>query len=202
MKKIISAIVGLCMLSAVSADVNSLVKFLNSYTSLSAQFNQVLKLSGDEQGIKASGSLSMQKPNLVYVEANNPFGTGKWQMISNGTQIWTVNRDQISVSPFKSLPSIQDLLFFKGNAQALQAVYKVKTISATRYELFPRDPTAEIKEIIVEFDNKGMLASATAIAKVGTNEIQFNHVELNPTLSPDLFQYVPPPGATVKTVNS
>lgn len=182
--------------SSVFADVATLNTLLQNFTSLKANFSEVIS---DNQGnqSKSTGVLYIKKPNQFRFEASTP---DVELFISNGKQVWNVEPDleQVTVSPLSQNLSTTPLLLLSGNTTDISSVFAVEELDASHYALTPKDQDSMIKKIVLGFDSAGVVSTLEITNTMGqVSELQLTNVEVNQTLPSSLFTYTPPAGVDV-----
>ncbi len=187
----------LCFTAASAfASVQELNQLLQTYTSLKADFIETIV---DKQGNRTEedGVLYIQKPNKFHFETTSP---DQEIFISNGQQVWNVepDLDQVTVTPLSQNLSTTPLLLLSGATDDVTTVFRVVQLDATHYTLTPLDKNSMITGILVGFNGKGIVNFLGISNTMGQKStLTFTNVEVNPTLSPSLFTYTPPPGMSV-----
>ncbi len=195
MRKFLFAL-GCLFTSLIYADVYQLNSLLQSFTSLQANFTQVII---DNQGNQnhSTGILYIQKPNQFHFEVISPNAE---LFISNGEQVWSVEPDlqQVTISPLSQNLSTTPLLLLSGSAKDVQSIFTVDQVNATNYILTPKQSDSMIKQIIISFDATGLISYLQITNTIGQlSKLSFSNVLINQTLAPTVFTYVPPAGMSV-----
>lgn len=215
MKKLI-AIVSLTLLGATArADgLESLELFIKSATSGRADFTQVVSTPAREgQGVRSrtsSGTFEFVRPGRFRFDYKKPF---EQIIVADGKTLWLYDTDlnQVTARPqasaLGSTPAA--LIAAAPDLRALQADFQLlngpdrdglQWVVATPRA---RDSQLQAVRVGLRVGEKGgaktaELAALEILDSFGQHSVlSFSKVQLNPTLSPEIFRFKPPAGADV-----
>jgi len=208
MTRVVAWIAGLsaCLLMpAVSAQqaadaVTRVESYLASLKTLSAGFSQVVRNREGQVVDRASGRLSLSRPDRFRWDYEKPY---LQTIVADGRRLWLYDSDleQVTVRALEqglgSTPAM--LLSGAGKVgEAFAAVAVERQGEWTWCRLRPRDDATDFEQVSLAFDGRGELAAMELRDKLGqATVIEFGDVRRNVALDPSLFNFEPPPGVDV-----
>ena len=174
--------------------------YLASVKTLSADFTQVVRNRDGQVVDRASGTLSLSRPDRFRWDYRQPY---LQTIVADGERLWLYDSDleQVTVRALEAgLGSTPAMLLSGsrkvGDAFASVAVERLGDWTWTR--LRPRQEGSDFEFVALAFDARGELAAMELRDKLGqATVIEFGNVRRNPSLDPGLFRFEPPPGADV-----
>jgi outer membrane lipoprotein carrier protein len=174
--------------------------YLATVNTLSADFSQVVRNRDGQIVDRASGKLSLSRPDRFRWDYQKPY---LQTIVADGKQLWLYDSDleQVTVRALEQgLGSTPAMLLSGsgkvGNAFASAAVQRQG--DWTWYRLAPKQQGSDFEQVSLAFDRKGELAAMELRDKLGqTTIIEFGALRRNVALDQRLFRFEPPPGADV-----
>ena len=172
-----------------------LSKALNNYTTYQANFQQS---SHDKKGAQQShGKVYMMRPGRFRWETTQPYAQ---TVIANGNTVWIYDADLKQASK----QSLAKRGFNPGELLTQPVTELTQKFTVTEeangwYKLIPKQGGQGFKVAYLQFrDNK--LTGLKIINQLNqTNVFTFSQIQLNPHLSPGLFEFKAPHGVQVMT---
>jgi outer membrane lipoprotein carrier protein len=174
--------------------------YLASLKTLSADFAQVVRNRDGQVVDRASGTLSLSRPNRFRWDYRQPY---LQTIVADGERLWLYDSDleQVTVRALEaglgSTPAM--LLSGSGNVgDAFTALALEREGDWTWARLRPKQEGSDFDRVGLAFDARGELAAMELRDKLGqATVIEFGNVRRNPPLDAALFRFEPPPGADV-----
>jgi outer membrane lipoprotein carrier protein len=174
--------------------------YLATVSTLSADFSQVVRNRDGQIVDRASGKLSLSRPDRFRWDYQKPY---LQTIVADGKQLWLYDSDleQVTVRALEQgLGSTPAMLLSGsgkvGDAFASSAVQRQG--DWTWYRLAPKQQGSDFDQVSLAFDRKGELAAMELRDKLGqTTVIEFGSLKRNVALDQRLFRFEPPPGADV-----
>lgn len=174
--------------------------YLGSLKTLSAEFAQVVRNRDGDIVERASGTLSLSRPNRFRWDYREPH---QQTIVADGSRLWLYDSDleQVTVrtleSGLGSTPAM--LLSGDGNVRdAFDAIAVERNGEWTWSRLRPKQGNSDFEQVSLAFDARGELVSMELRDKLGqATLIEFSAVRRNLPLGGELFRFEPPPGADV-----
>ena len=199
--KIISVIV-LCFFSSLvnaGSARDMLDKFLVNTERMQARFQQKLL---DSQGFllqQSAGNFMLKRPGKFMWDYSVPYPQ---KIVSNGTAIWIYDSEleQVSIKSYDQvLTGAPVMLLEQGKNLATDFRVIDDGIVDNLYQvtLVPRTQDSEFKQIRISLQNDILRSMQLLDAFEQTTVIEFEHLQVNPPLDDQLFEFVPPPGTDV-----
>jgi outer membrane lipoprotein carrier protein len=174
--------------------------YLGSLTTLSAEFSQVVRSRDGDIVDRASGTLSLSRPNRFRWDYREPY---EQAIVGDGKRLWLYDPDleQVTVRTLEAgLGSTPAMLLSGGGrvGDAFTAVGTERVGAWTWHRLRPRDADGDFESVSLAFDAKGELAGMELRDKLGQSTmLEFARVRRGAKLDDGLFRFEPPPGADV-----
>lgn len=174
--------------------------YLASLKTLSADFAQVVRNRDGQVVDRASGTLSLSRPDRFRWDYRQPY---LQTIVADGERLWLYDSDleQVTVRALEaglgSTPAM--LLSGSGNVgDAFTAIALERAGEWTWARLRPKQEASDFDHVALAFDARGELAAMELRDKLGqATVIEFGNVRRNPALDAALFRFEPPPGADV-----
>jgi len=174
--------------------------YLATVNTLSAEFSQVVRNRDNQVVERASGRLSLSRPDRFRWDYEKPY---LQTIVADGTRLWLYDSDleQVTVRALEQgLGSTPAMLLSGsgkvGDAFVSSAVQRQGDWTWSR--LVPKQQGSDFEQVSLAFDRKGELAAMELRDKLGqTTVIEFGALKRNVPLDQRLFRFEPPPGADV-----
>jgi outer membrane lipoprotein carrier protein len=174
--------------------------YLGSLKTLSADFEQVVRDSKGQITNRASGRLSISRPDRFRWDYREPY---LQTIVADGRKLWLYDADldQVTVRPLEQGLGSTPAMLLSGSGKAGDAFAAgpiQKRGELTWCTLLPRQQGSDFERVSLAFDVKGELAAMELVDKLGqATEIEFHGVVRNGKVDDSAFRFVPPKGADV-----
>lgn len=203
MKKIISLAFFLSAFAflqiAQAGALQELLVLLKPVKGIEANFVQEVVNAKGEPQQQNKGKLKAMEPNQFYWETAEPFPQ---KIVTDGKTLWVYDPDlqQVAVKPFEENYSKTPAMLFAGNAESISqqfAVEKIKGV-AQGFRLLPKQQQKDLfLSLDLVFDKSSPVSMTIQDAMQQKTTITFSQVTINPSLTSDVFHFVPPTGVEV-----
>ena len=182
---------------------------LATLRTLSANFEQQVT-AADGHGLQTSaGLMQLAKPGRIYWVAEPPF---EQTVVADGTKIWIYDPDlaQVTVKTLHHQLDNSPAALLVGDSDKLLEEFKVCVVpdvggseaqkpetNRTRIVLRPLATDAVYTRIELVFAGTEPRAIIMTDSLGQRTDIQLNDVEMNESIDPVLFRFMPPPGVDV-----
>lgn len=175
-------------------------RYLATLKTLSANFSQVVRSRDGQVTDRASGTLSIARPDRFRWDYQKPY---LQTIVADGKRLWLYDSDlqQVTVRALEqglgSTPAM--LLSGAGKVGDAFAAAGVETKGDwTWCRLAPQQDGSDFEQVSLAFTRGGELAAMELRDKLGQSTvIEFGAVKRNLPLDDQLFRFEPPPGADV-----
>jgi outer membrane lipoprotein carrier protein len=174
--------------------------YLASVKTLSAEFAQVVRNREGDIVDRASGTLSLSRPNRFRWDYREPYVQ---TIVADGSRLWLYDSDleQVTVRTLESGLGSTPAMLLSGDGAVRDAFDSVAVERLGEWNwsrLRPRQAGSDFEQVSLAFDAQGELAAMELRDKLGqATVIEFGAVRRNVPLGDTLFRFVPPPGADV-----
>lgn len=174
--------------------------YLASLKTLSATFNQVVRGRDDQIADRASGTLSLSRPDRFRWDYQQPY---LQTIVADGRRLWLYDSDlgQVTVRDLEQGLGSTPAMLLSGAGKVGEAFVSVSVQQQgdwTWCRLRPKQDGSDFEQVSLAFDRSGELAAMELRDKLGqATVIEFGAVRRNPPLDERLFRFEPPPGADV-----
>jgi outer membrane lipoprotein carrier protein len=174
--------------------------YLASVKTLSADFAQVVRNRDGQVVDRASGTLSLSRPNRFRWDYRQPY---LQTIVADGERLWLYDSDleQVTVRALEAGLGSTPAMLLSGSGRVSDAFTSValeRQGEWTWARLRPRQEGSDFDAVALAFDARGELAAMELRDKLGqATVIEFGNVRRNPSLDQALFRFEPPPGADV-----
>jgi outer membrane lipoprotein carrier protein len=184
-----------------SADAVARVEaYLATVNTLSADFSQVVRNRDGQIVDRASGKLSLSRPDRFRWDYQKPY---LQTIVADGKQLWLYDSDleQVTVRALEQGLGSTPAMLLSGSGKvgdAFASAAVQRQGDWTWYRLAPKQQGSDFDQVSLAFDRKGELAAMELRDKLGqTTVIEFGALRRNVALDQQLFRFEPPPGADV-----
>jgi outer membrane lipoprotein carrier protein len=174
--------------------------YLASLRTLSADFAQVVRNRDGQVVDRASGTLSLSRPNRFRWDYRQPY---LQTIVADGERLWLYDSDleQVTVRALEAGLGSTPAMLLSGSGKvgdAFTALTLEREGDWTWARLRPKQEDSDFDRVGLAFDARGELAAMELRDKLGqATVIEFGNVRRNPALDAALFRFEPPPGADV-----
>jgi len=198
----------MCFSLSVEEIINNLTEVMNNkMDTFQSDVEQIIYVSDMESSQSMKGSITLKKPNKIYLNYTEPFNQ---LVISNGKTIWIYfpNMKQVIVQDISETKNKEYFLFqFNYLVDSIKNKFKMKILKeeeldgkeAVVIELTPKDENAEFIKINGWFDKKRWLPLSFSVYynEISNISITFKNSKLNPDIKSDIFEFKIPEGVEV-----
>lgn len=191
-----------CALSVQSAHANALERldqFMSQTQSAKGEFEQRIYDRNHRLIQQSNGTLAFQRPGKFRWSYAKPYPQ---LIVGDGERVWIYDQDlkQVTVRRVDTALGATPAALLAGNNDAMKAFALqddgaregLEWVTAT-----PRNKETTFERIRMGFSAVGLERMELTDAFGQTTLLRFIGLERNPVLDPDLFKFVPPPGADV-----
>jgi len=174
--------------------------YLASLKTLSADFAQVVRNRDGQVVDRASGTLSLSRPDRFRWDYRQPY---LQTILADGERLWLYDSDleQVTVRALEAGLGSTPAMLLSGSGKVGDAFVGValeREGEWTWARLRPKQESSDFDRVGLAFDARGELAAMELRDKLGQSTvIEFGNVRRNPALDAALFRFEPPPGADV-----
>ncbi|HWS75453.1 MAG TPA: outer membrane lipoprotein chaperone LolA [Quisquiliibacterium sp.] len=174
--------------------------YLATLNTLTADFSQVVRNRDGQIVDRASGKLSLSRPDRFRWDYQQPY---LQTIVADGKQLWLYDSDleQVTVRALEQGLGSTPAMLLSGSGKVGDAFTSgaVQRLGDwTWYRLVPKQQGSDFEQVSLAFDRKGELAAMELRDKLGqTTVIEFGALRRNVVLDQRLFRFEPPPGADV-----
>ena len=174
--------------------------YLGSLKTLSAGFVQVVQDKQGQVTERATGTLSISRPNRFRWDYQQPYAQ---TIVADGKKLWLYDPDldQVTVRLLEQGLGATPAMLLSGSGKvgdAFTAGPVEQQKDWTWCRLVPKQKGSDFERVSLGFDARNELAAMELVDKLGqTTTIQFAQVKRGAALDDSLFRFVPPPGADV-----
>ncbi len=188
-------------LSARATPADDLTQLLSSFQSMSAGFQQVLYNANGRPQQKSTGQMALVRPGKFRWQVFKP---SPQLLIANGHYLWIYDPDlsQATQQRLDKTSNNSPASLLSGSIQDLENRFIVTTNNRQKstgqsFQLKPKNQNDLFKWIELTFNNS-KLTDMRLMDNLGSlTDFHFNNVNINPKLSPGLFQFKAPKGVQV-----
>jgi outer membrane lipoprotein carrier protein len=182
-----------------ASGADHLRRFLDETITFQATFEQQLLGPGREVIERATGTLSLKRPNRFLWSYDAPV---EQLVVADGSDLWIydVELAQATVTPLDDTVSATPAMLLSGNKPLEDGFEIVESFDAddlSWVRLVPKTQDTDFQEVLIGF-RVGMLTSLRLLDSLNqVTSIEFMNVELNRELDDSAFEFAPPPGVDV-----
>ena len=174
--------------------------YLATVNTLSADFSQVVRNRDDRIVDRASGKLSLSRPDRFRWDYVQPY---LQTIVADGRQLWLYDSDleQVTVRDLGQGLGSTPAMLLSGSGKVgdgFAAVGVQRQGDWTWCRLAPKQQGSDFEQVSLAFDRHGELAAMELRDKLGqVTVIEFGAVRRNAAVDQRLFRFEPPPGVDV-----
>jgi outer membrane lipoprotein carrier protein len=174
--------------------------YLATLSTLTADFVQVVQDKQGQVTERASGTLSISRPNRFRWDYQQPYAQ---TIVADGRKLWLYDPDlaQVTVRSLEQGLGATPAMLLSGSGRVGDA-FSAGSIEPqqglTWYRLVPKQKGSDFERVSLAFDGRNELAAMELVDKLRqTTTIEFSRVKRGAALGDALFRFVPPDGADV-----
>jgi len=174
--------------------------YLGSLKTLSADFEQVVRDSKGQITSRASGKLTISRPDRFRWDYREPY---LQTIVADGRKLWLYDADldQVTVRALDQGLGSTPAMLLSGSGRASDA-FSAGPVQQrgelSWYTLLPGRRGSDFERVSLAFDGKGELAAMELVDKLGqATDIEFRALVRNGKVDEAAFRFVPPKGADV-----
>ena len=174
--------------------------YLGSLKTLAAEFAQVVRNRDGDIVERASGTLSLSRPNRFRWDYREPY---QQTIVADGSRLWLYDSDleQVTVRTLESGLGSTPAMLLSGDGDvrdAFEALPVERKGEWTWARLRPKQGDSDFEQVSLAFDARGELVAMELRDKLGqATLIELGAVRRNLPLGGELFRFEPPAGADV-----
>lgn len=197
-RRIMAAVFIGCAPFSVFADqsaVESLADRLKPMESLTATFSQIITDDRNELMQDAKGVLAVKRPRKFYWLTQQPY---EHLVVTDGVVLWQydIDLEQITKQAFTADLDKAPALLLSGDIEQISKQFDVEVLPINNtIEQFTLTPLVEdglFQKLTIVFDSEGLVSMSLLDNFDQLTDIQFSDVVLNPDVTDQQFQFVPP----------
>ncbi len=177
--------------SAIASEPSDeLIQLLNNIHTMQANFNQTVSDTKGKILNRSQGQMSLQRPGKFRWDVLRP---NRQLIITDGRKLWVydVDLEQVTVRHFSHEAGEAPALLLSDTNTKLAEDFNVRAVNHT-FILTPKDKSSMFESIKLGFVNQQIRDMQLQDHLGHVTSIQFNHVIINTSLSPTLFNFKAP----------
>ncbi len=188
---------------AVPASAGEALERLKDFTSglesFTAGFVQTRYDEGQEPIRESKGLAWLKRPGLFRWEYREPY---QQMIVADGERIWIydVDLEQVTVKKTERALGTAPIMLLS-DSEPLSEQFDLTDLGKREglywVRLQPKVDDTDFEEIYLGFDDRSLKVMELRDRFDQATQIVFNHVELNPDVSPERFRFEPPEGVDV-----
>jgi outer membrane lipoprotein carrier protein len=199
----VPALLALLLVPVVSFAADSIAQvdaYLARLSTLTATFVQVVQDKQGQVTERATGTVSISRPDRFRWEYQQPYAQ---TIVADGSKLWLYDPDleQVTVRSLAQGLGATPAMLLSGSGRvgdAFTAGPIERQRGLTWYRLVPGQKGSDFERVSLGFDGRNELAAMELVDKLGqTTTIEFSRVKRGAALDAALFRFVPPQGADV-----
>jgi outer membrane lipoprotein carrier protein len=199
--KALACVLALAPAASQAADsVARVDAYLGSLKTLTAQFSQVVQDKRGQVTDRATGTLSISRPNRFRWDYREPYSQ---TIVADGRKLWLYDPDleQVTVRLLEQGLGATPAMLLSGSGKVGDAFTSGPVEQRgdwTWCPLLPKQHGSDFERVSLAFDRKNELAAMELVDKLGqTTTIEFGGLRRGVRLDDRTFNFVPPRGADV-----
>jgi outer membrane lipoprotein carrier protein len=185
--------------SAAPSAPQQLDSFLQQTQSFRAEFQQTVRDARGEVTQQGRGTVMFARPGRFRWEYQKPY---EQLIVADGTRLWIYDPDleQVTVKPMDAaLGSTPALLL--STVRPLEQDFTIRDKGAENglswVELIPKAEDTSFERVLLGLEGERLKQMELYDNFGQVTRLEFANSATNPSLDPDLFRFVPPPGVDV-----
>ncbi len=179
--------------------VETLQGWLDSLTTLQAEFEQLMFNADNQLTQTSTGSFRLSRPGKFRWDYQQPY---QQNIVADGEHLWIYDADleQVTVRRLDEGFADTPAMLLSGDGVLSEAYRIVKQYSAESIEwteLQPRASDTDFELLRLGFAEQALRVMDLVDNLGQTTRIYFSAVEIGPELESSVFNFIPPPGADV-----
>jgi len=187
-----------------SASKSKLLNLLNSFKTLTANFNQSVKDEDNTLLQQGNGSFSLSKPNLLHWSTLAP---DESTIVSDGESLWLYDPfiEQATVYSLENSINNTPILLLMNQDEKVWSQYTIEeiakesnnTTTIDKFNITSKDSESQVQSLSLIFD--GQVLSSFTINDITGQKSEFllTDIETDKSLSPSLFLFEVPDGSVI-----
>jgi outer membrane lipoprotein carrier protein len=199
-KQLLIAALCLAALDAHAAATDRLKTFIAATRSAQASFTQEVLDKSDKRIQSASGTMQFERPGKFRWVYQKPY---EQLIIGDGKKFWMydVDLNQVTVKKLDAALGSSPAALLSGNNE-IERDFSLKNVEDRDglewLEAKPKSAESTFEKILMAFNGKSELVVMELHDAFGHHTVlRFTELKNNPSLSSQLFKFVPPKGADV-----
>ena len=184
-----------------SADaIDKLKTYISSTHSGQANFTQDVLDKGGKKIQSASGNMQFERPGKFRWSYQKPY---EQLIVGDGVKFWLYDTDlnQVTVKKLDAALGSSPAALLSGNKE-IERGFVLKNMGNREglewLQARPRSSDTSFEDIMMAFDSQSNLVIMELHDSFGhKTSLRFTNMQRNPTLSTQLFKFVPPKGADI-----
>ncbi len=189
-------IIGMLLGSATALAANQVEQFFANLQTLDADFVQ--QVQNQEQGMlqESSGHVWIHRPGRFRWNYQTPY---EQELVADGRNLWTYDRDleQVTVKPAAEVLTDTPAMLLSGGKD-VTSLFSITAMTGEGtlewYRLIPKTSDSTVQEIHLGFVGTELQVMQIQDSFGNLTRLDFQQVQRNQPLEPDLFEFSPPPG--------
>ena len=181
---------------AQAADGKALLEqFLQGLNTLEADFQQILEQPEQAGVLFSNGTFYLKRPGRLRWEYKPP---NNQLIVADGKRIWLYDKELEQVSHRSQKAALEGTpAQFLSTAGPLDQHFEIKDLGEqeglTWVELLPKDKDSQFHSVRLALADNQLLQMEMADNFGQTTHFMFTHMQRNPQLDDELFEFTPPP---------
>jgi outer membrane lipoprotein carrier protein len=181
--------------AAAETDSSTLADFFDDLQTLSADFDQRVLDSNNQEIQSSTGRMWIRRPGMFRWDYLEPY---QQQVVADGERLWSYDKDleQVTVQLVEDVLTTTPAMLLSGE-RPLDEVFDIHEVAGQRVLLTPKSNDSNVTGLRLQFNDQGIERIAAADSFGNTTVFTFSNVQRNPLLDRELFSFEPPAGADV-----
>jgi len=182
-----------------ASSIDRLKEFIQHTTTGKAQFNQELLDKNGRSVQKSNGTMEFSRPGKFRWSYQKPYAQ---LIVGDGEKLWVYDPElnQVTVKKLDQALGQSPAALLAGSNE-IEKEFNLKDDGTQNglewLQALPKTEDASFESIRMGFDKSGLQVMELRDRFGQTTILHFSELELNPRLSPKLFEFTPPKGADI-----
>ncbi|HUL41324.1 MAG TPA: outer membrane lipoprotein chaperone LolA [Burkholderiales bacterium] len=182
-----------------ASSIDRLKEFIRHTTTGKAQFNQELLDKNGRSVQKSNGTMEFSRPGKFRWSYQKPYAQ---LIVGDGEKLWVYDPElnQVTVKKLDQALGQSPAALLAGSNE-IEKEFNLKDDGTQNglewLQALPKTEDASFESIRMGFDKSGLQVMELRDRFGQTTILHFSELELNPRLSPKLFEFTPPKGADI-----